>query len=261
MDEGEKDPPKNPNEKGLDLDSIIDTYDNWQLVIADLMKKKTELSEETKNVRRDTERLERKNTELERTVADLQGMIDTLHKQLHTVCDLEENIRKGKEEIKRKTNELCDAKSEANAQKINHAKLIEKIQAEHSQERNELTETFNKEKNMEIDKLREIIEQKNDEIYRMQQKVDKINGEKESEILRISMDYESKLSKLKQKTIPPTQSNSSNQEIFRKKLLHLKTEYDREVNHLKYTISDLQEKLASQANTSRMSSSGKKRKN
>ncbi|XP_069136046.1 coiled-coil domain-containing protein 152-like [Argopecten irradians] len=263
MEEGDKSSAKSHNKKCLELDCIIDTFDNWQLAIVELVKRKSELSEEAKNVKADKERLERKIVELEKSVSDLQGMIDTLHKQLHTVCDMDENIRKGQAELRNKITELHEAKSELHTEKIKHSKLMEEMLEKHSEEKSKLIDSMNKEKKEEVGKLYQIIEQKNDEICEMQQKLNKSINDKESEILKMSMDYENKLSKLKQKTsIPPAQSSSSNQEIFRKKLQHLKTEYEREINHLKYAVSDLQEKLASQGNTGRItvSSDGKKRR-
>lgn len=250
------------SEQCVELDSIVETFDKWQLIISDLTKRKTELTEEIKTLKTDKERIFRKNNELEKNIGDLQRMIDTLHKQLHTMCDMEEDITKGQTEIQSKTKDLSDARLEIYTQKMKHNEQMEKLKQENVEEISRITKELTEEKNTEIEKLQESMEQKNYEIYHLQEKLEKSFTEKESEILKLSVDHENKLAKLKQKTsVAPAQSSSANQEIFRKKLQHLKTEYDREVNHLKYTISDLQEKLASQGNMGRMTlSSGKKRR-
>ena len=89
--------------------------------------------------------------------------------------------------------------------------------------------------------------------------------EAEAEVVRISMEYETKLTKLRQKVPSSNTNNSStNQEIFRMKLQHIKNEHDREVRLLRERISELEEKknisLPQGGNRMTFTSNNKKRR-
>jgi hypothetical protein len=81
----------------------------------------------------------------------------------------------------------------------------------------------------------------------------------------ILFQYDSKLLKLQKQTsrVQQNAAASSNQEIFRKKLQHAKSEYESEISGLKRTISDL-ENQASRSGAANSSKTGplqlKKRK-
>lgn len=95
----------------------------------------------------------------------------------------------------------------------------------------------------------EIIQQKNQELKELEVLLKKQDIDHKAEMTHQSMEWEEKLSKLKQK-IEQKQtkmSSSNNQEIFRMKFLNLKQEYDVEMKKLQQVIQTLEERLRSRS--------------
>ncbi|XP_076463177.1 uncharacterized protein LOC143295391 [Babylonia areolata] len=105
-----------------------------------------------------------------------------------------------------------------------------------------------REKEAESERQRMVrqLEEKNQMIVQLQEAIAKAKKEKEDEITVLSMEYENKLAKIQRQKSQILQNaqQSTNQDIFRKKLTHLKKTHEEEVCRLKQHIAQLQSQAA-----------------
>jgi len=230
-----------------DLDVIMESFDKWQNVIASLMKERSTLLEEIKIMTNAKDKLSAKNLELEQTVNSLHGTLHGHHQKLHMVCDLEEQNRNLKQAVDTKEQELATMKSAMMTRINEHADIMQNLDQYHKDVTETLRSQLQEEAGVTIQHLQGLLDQGKEEINNLQKKIDQLEKDKEAEIAKLTMEYENKLTQLKQKTSTAAiqQGGTANQEIYRNKLQHLKGEYDQEVGLLKKTIVELQQKLSS----------------
>lgn len=184
-------------------------------------------------------------TELENDIKDLNTTIDESQKHLHTICDLKQENKTLKDNIDAKNSEMEAMNQSMNTKQSQFEEIKLKLISDHKQtveqQRAELLSNYH----LELAKERANLELKQEEIDELNTKISHIMKENDINIGKITMDYEQKMLKLKHKTAATgaSMSNSSHQEIFRQKLQHQKADYENEIQSLKRTISDLQDKV------------------
>ena len=183
----------------------------------------------------------------------LQKNIDMLHNALNQIDKLGEEKAALKNELaETKANLLAKDEELENVRKSNYSD-IEKLKAQHkstvSDLQNETTQQLdNKAKEFEH-KEKEFqvkLSEKQKEIEDMKQMIEDIKSEKSAEVAVLKMEYENKMVKIqqRQKMVASNQQTSCNQDIYRRKLQHLKSEYDQETNSLREHIRNIEQQLA-----------------
>ncbi|CAG2185672.1 unnamed protein product [Mytilus edulis] len=245
-----------------DLDEFQKSFDHWQNFTESLMKQKSKLVEDVNALSHDKQKLASKNEELENQIDHLQTVLDSTHKSLHRICDVEEENREIKTNLERLKSDIEDSNLKMNEKERQNKRILEEIEIDNEKQKEEVRNSMkilieNEKESYEI-----ALRKKNLEVEELKEKLQASNRESEAEIVRVSMEYESKLAKLRQK-IPSTTAHgsSTNQEIFRMKLQHMKNEYEREVRLLREQVSELEERVTAPPSGNRMTfTSSKKRR-
>ncbi|KAK3084063.1 hypothetical protein FSP39_007471 [Pinctada imbricata] len=250
---------------GCDLDIFCESFDKWQTLTVELSSKNCEFTEKI-------ERLEKqKNEDLARIYElnaenmRLRDSLKQVNKRLDYICDLEEELRKKKGILKEKEDEIASMEKNVEGLKVNHESekrsLLEKQNIERIQTEKDMKDRHEEELNI----LREQLCRKDLEIGELEKRFHEKEEEVRKESMKISMEYEDRISKLKQKIATATSKahGSSNQDIYRMKLQNMKLEYENTIRQLHQTIADLEGRLTNQNRVSASAigaSSGRKRK-
>ena len=229
-----------------DLDMFEDLYESWRTKEETLEYQNKTLSQRIEAYEDMEKTSSVRIADLNKTVELLQASISALHNELN----MAENLGKENNDLKSKLN--------------NHQQEIKSLKAALEEKVGEYsTKLMDKEKehktilqNLEIEHRKQIDElqskqdssfmEKEKEIAELKIKIEEVEKEKQSELIHMSVDYDNKLAKIQRQRAAASlnqQQPSSNQEIFRKKLQHVKSEYEREINLLKEQIASLKTKI------------------
>lgn len=229
-----------------DLDMFEDLYESWRTEEEHLEHQSKTLSQKIETYQEMEKISNAKMTDLNKTVELLQASISALHNDLNMTENLgkENNELKSKldnyqEDIKSLKSEM-EEKLRENSSKLSdreneHKIMIQKLETGY---RKKIDELKSKQDNSFAEKDKEIAE--------LRIKIEEIEKENQSEKIRMSVDYDNKLAKIQRQRAAASlnqQQPSSNQEIFRKKLQHLKSEYERELFLLKEQVASLKTQI------------------
>ncbi|CAC5419292.1 unnamed protein product [Mytilus coruscus] len=245
-----------------DLDDFQKSFDHWQNFTESLMKEKSKLQENVNTLSHDKQKLVSKNEELENQIDHLQTVLDFTHKSLHRICDVEEENREVKANLERLKADIEDSNLKMDEKERQHLRIIEEITIDNEKQKEEVKNSMKILLENENERNEISLRKKNSEVEELKEKLQVSSRESEAEIVRVSMEYEGKLAKLRQKLPSSTAHGSStNQEIFRMKLQHMKNEYEREVRLLKEQVSELEERETAHPGGNRMTfTTSKKRR-
>ncbi|KAL8562260.1 hypothetical protein ACOMHN_037216 [Nucella lapillus] len=90
------------------------------------------------------------------------------------------------------------------------------------------------------------LEERSQDIAQLREDIASAKKEREDEITVLSMEYENKLAKVQRQKSQILQNaqQATNQDIFRKKLTHMKKTHEEETDRLKQQIAQLQTQIA-----------------
>lgn len=193
------------------------------------------------------ELLERKNkeaglhvTDLETAVNCLQTNIDSIQNDLNLVDKLSHENQELKQNLKEERLKYTSLEENHERKCKNFEKQVEDIQEE-------CEKKLLRAKQEAEEKLKEKDNEMTEKLQAKDTEIEKIKKEKHSEISLLTMEFEGKISKLQQQKVAVTmnqqQQSSNNQEIFRKKLHHLKQEYEEKISSLKAQVDGLHSQL------------------
>lgn len=222
--------------------SVFETWNNQNVLM------KSESSELANKV----EIAERKNTDANRRISDLESTVNLLENSIdsiHNDLDLMDKINLENQELKKK---LAENKLQYETLKMGNEEkfktLENQIQTVRDQYDKEIKELKEKTKNQLDEKDSEMQEK----LIEKDNEIEKVKKEKQSEISLLTINFEEKISKLQRQkvavTINKQQQSSNTQEIFRRKLQHLKSDYEAKMNNLKSQVCSLQNQLRHEMN-------------
>ena len=229
-----------------DLDMFEDLYESWQTEEENLEYQSKTLNQKIETYQ-ETEKISNARiTDLNKTVELLQASISALHNDLN----MTENLGKENNELKSKLSnhqqevkslklemeeKLRDFSTKLSDSENEHKMMIQKLETDHRKQLDE----FKSQQDHSF-------EEKDKKIADLKVKIEEVEKEKESEKIRMSVDYDNKLAKIQRQRAAASlnqQQPSSNQEIFRKKLQHVKSEYEREIFLLKEQVASLKTQI------------------
>lgn len=228
------------------LDVFEDMYESWQTNEENLEYENKSLNQRIESYEELQKISKTKIVDLNKTVELLEASVSALHNELNIV----ENLQRENSDLKSKLNVkeqlMKSLKSELEAKENEYKSKLCNMEKEQKIKIQNL-ETENRRL---IDDLKsqqnDIIKQKNKEVSDLKLRIEEVEKDKQSELVCMSVDYDNKLAKIHRQRAAASlnqQHPSMNQEIFRKKLQHLKSEYEREINSLKEQVASLKSQL------------------
>ena len=235
------------NKSGGNLELFENMFESWRSKEVNLEQDGKTLGQKLENF----EVLEKKNiakiADLNKTVDLLQTSIDVLHNDLGMVEQYHNENAKLKEKLDDKESQVRSLKEQLEQRKKEFKSQFSDVKKEYEIKLHDKEAEHKIQLEKMCSEQNEMILQRDKEIRELKGINERVESEKQAELSRMSLEYENKLSKLqRQKAMASLnqQIPSSHQEIFRKKLQHLKSEHDRETGSLKQQIKSLQSQLA-----------------
>ncbi|KAL3857946.1 hypothetical protein ACJMK2_012571 [Sinanodonta woodiana] len=235
-----------PISQNLDLDECAAEFEKWQEQEQHFHVERIKTLEELEASKAENCILKSQIAELEKSLTMVQGVIQHHHKDCIQLNELENENRELKSKLKEKTSATEQLKKEINSKIVTYEADFKKMEEVHQSTLAKQEISWKSTLETKMEAMTNELHLKSEEVDGLKERINEVEKEKAAEILRLSVDYENKLTKIQRQMTASSmnQQSSSNQEIFRKKLHHMKAEYEREINCLKVTISSLQDKLA-----------------
>ena len=234
-----------PDKPKANIDTFLSMFESWNDQNVSIKSEGSELAQKLEIAETKKRNAEARISDLESTVTCLQSNIDSLHNDL----DLVDKLHTENQELKQKLSD--EDKRYETLQKSSEDKLKaleSEIKYNQGQYDKELLEVHEETKR-KVEKI------DSEMIERLQEKdaeIEKIRKAKQSEVSLLTIDYEDRISKLQRQKVAVTmnqqQQSSNSQEIFRRKLQHLKLEYEEKMSSLKNQVSHLQSQLRQDVN-------------
>ncbi|XP_064649684.1 coiled-coil domain-containing protein 152-like [Lineus longissimus] len=182
------------------------------------------------------------NQQLKNESRKLQEQIDRLHSVLKTRCDVQNENRTLKLELESMIEASAKLTHESAIQFEQLQEQVDQTRKQHKQEIEDLEEVQSAQAAADKATYEQNLEDNKKEIQNLEQRMADMEKEKHSEVVKLRLEYDARLLRLQKQTsrVQQNAAASSNQEIFRKKLQHAKSEYEREICGLRRTISDLE---------------------
>jgi DNA repair exonuclease SbcCD ATPase subunit len=227
-----------------DLLNFSTSFDKWFYSSLTLLKKNSDLTDELEVQRtRNKTCIDKMNN----LTAENEKILETLKRlncKMYVYCDLEEQVATLRKKIETNDKKHLDALEEITQLKKSHHEKEELMRQDHENEQELFKKKFSETLENTIKHYEEVIREKDQQLEEVGEALKKQEENHRAEVTRLTMEWEEKVSKLKQRLQQQAKSDSaSNQEIFRVKFLNLKQEYDAEMRRLQQVIQALEDKL------------------
>ncbi|XP_005282264.2 coiled-coil domain-containing protein 152 [Chrysemys picta bellii] len=178
--------------------------------------------------------------------ATLQNVIKGLRQTIENQC----NLRDENERLKNNTH-LLEEKLKAHEQEYKNQidKLVTEIKNKEEEYKLELTKVhcdMSRKFELKEEEHKEKLEKKELTILDLTRQLRTLDKEKQNEIIKLQIEFNAKLARVQNKTTksyPDTTVLPQN--IYRRKLQHLQEEKNKEIEILRNTIRDLEQRLSS----------------
>ncbi|XP_014770785.1 coiled-coil domain-containing protein 152 [Octopus bimaculoides] len=185
------------------------------------------------------------NGKLENDILKLHELIDGLQKQINILISAEDEVRELKKILVEKNLQIPIIEKELKDTKERHEESLKKLQLEHSRNISEMARSFTEERDEMVNELKQQLEEERDKNKQLQGTLKNQEEKKQNEIVCLKMEFETKMKLLqRQKNQSALSKQSCDQEIFRKKLSHMKEEYEKKISELEQSVSSLEWKLS-----------------
>ncbi|KAK3800098.1 hypothetical protein RRG08_015065 [Elysia crispata] len=213
----------------------ITLYDNWYTQYSDLVDEVDRQKSHIKQLEQSYENTRETNLRLQEECNQLQKTHGQCHQQLHLLCELEDEIRTMKTELLQKEQDLSEKTAQG---KID----IEDLKVSLSKEYEEKIAKIKLECEEKVANIEKMLYDEQAAKAALETQLTNTLKEKDREISRISMEYESKLtqSERQKAQLMQQQQQVLNQDVMRRKMQHMKETHEKELALLKSQISALQ---------------------
>ncbi|KAK6189105.1 hypothetical protein SNE40_005145 [Patella caerulea] len=219
-------------------DLLIETIDSWNNEHQKLVNAFKTLQGKMEVMTHEKEKKDQSNSSLINETEDFLESVKNSQPLLQRINNLDEENERLKENVSKLQYQVENLKKEKSEFEEETHKGIMKQEKIHQDEVKYLKDLFNLEAHQNEMSTKEKINKYEKEIQDLQQKNNQLQASKEAELTHLSMEYENQLAKIHRQKLQnqQNQSNSGNQEIFRKKLQHMKEEYEGEIRRLKQAL-------------------------
>ncbi|KAI0223156.1 hypothetical protein LSAT2_025622 [Lamellibrachia satsuma] len=235
--------------KQVDLDEFLQEFNSWQKHLRDTSKENTRLLEKQDAQQKHIACCEANEMNLKQELIKSMEMVNKIQDTLHKRCNLEDENCKLQENISSMKEDTAALTKNYEYKLLELENKIEDLKSAHTNNIEQLENSHQAQAELEKASLNETIEEHKQQIVELQRQASDQEKERQAELVKLRLEYDAKLLRLQKQRDRSqqhtAQMSGANQDIFRKKLQHLKVESEREVASLKRTIADLQQKLAS----------------
>ena len=114
-----------------DLDNFCMSFDSWQNITFGLSEENTELKDNIESMKKENLELINQLNDIVKDNERIMVCHDQMLKKLNYICELETDLRKLKETIALKDEEICQMKAASNKARLQHESEIKKIRDDH----------------------------------------------------------------------------------------------------------------------------------
>ena len=233
-----------------ELSKLVSDFSVWQETTSTLQKENADLQKELKSTQKKVHNLGESFEASNAEVKQLRAIVDKLHDILSKRYDFEgENLRLKKElaNMQKKASQLEDTHC------CQMAEAMENLQALSSKHKAEMAAA----QRLALQQLQQACQAKDketqekiDEIKLLQREKSELERAKHTDIVKLRLECDAKMLKLQKQQqqqqseqVQNSHSASSSNEIFRKKLQHLKAESEKEKAFLRSRVEELESLL------------------
>ncbi|XP_053151282.1 coiled-coil domain-containing protein 152 isoform X4 [Hemicordylus capensis] len=179
--------------------------------------------------------------------ATLQNMIKGLQQTIENLCHLRDENERLKNTVHISEKTLKTHEQEYKNQIDRLMREIESKGKEHKLEQRKIYCDMNKKIETMEEEHKQLIEKKDLEILELTRQLRDQEKEKQNEIIKLQIEFNEKLVRIQNKAPKPYPAPTAlplHQSIYRRKLQHLQEEKNKEIEVLRNTIRDLEQKLS-----------------
>ncbi|XP_064605471.1 kinesin-like protein KIF15 [Liolophura sinensis] len=249
----------------VEVEMVLKQFDHWQQAVMSLQRTRSDLMDKLAAKGKENQELQQRNVKLRQELTDMHEAIDGIQKQLQYICTLQDDVETLKSKLHLEKHKTDDLNKKVADMQEQHEQEIVELKEKHNTDMQTAVESSKAEGHLLIDKLNRALSERDITINGLHGQLQQAESEKQAEVVRITMEFESKIAKLQRQKLQScsaAQSSAAAQEIFRKKLQFMKAESEKEISALKQTIAELRQKVTNlQREPTKLSLSiGKKRR-
>ncbi|XP_060617428.2 coiled-coil domain-containing protein 152 [Anolis sagrei] len=228
----------------VNLDKLVEDFSHIEMKISELHGKNNLLNLQLDKTHKLLTISQSKEFSAKEECAALQTVIKGLQQTIENQC----NLRDENETLKN-TVHILEKKLKAHEQE--HKNMVDRLfkqmeskAEEYKREQRKLHCDVNKKLEAKDEEHKQLIQKKDMEILEITSKLRAQEKEKQNEIIKMQIEFNAKIARLQTKTPKPYPSPTAlPQTIFRRKLQHLEEEKNKEIEFLRNTIKDLEQRL------------------
>ncbi|XP_048360300.1 coiled-coil domain-containing protein 152 [Sphaerodactylus townsendi] len=229
----------------VNLDKLLDDFSHIEKKISELHAENNLLTLQLEKANKMLTITQSQEKSAKEECAILQNMV----KRLQQAIENQHNVRDENERLK---NTACmleekvkSCKQEYESQLDRLVKELESKEEEHKFEQKNTRCEMNKRLETKEEEHKQLIEKKDLEISELTRQLRVQEKEKQNEIIKLQIEFDAKLTQLQKRT-PKSRPDPSAlpQNIYRRKLQHFQEEKNKEIEALRNTIRDLEQRLS-----------------
>ncbi|XP_008101042.1 coiled-coil domain-containing protein 152 [Anolis carolinensis] len=228
----------------VNLDKLVEDFSHIEMKISELHGKNNLLNLQLDKTHKFLSISQSKEISAKEECATLQTVIKGLQQTIENQC----NLRDENERLKN-TAHMLEEKLKAHEQE--HKNMVDRLfrqmeskAEEYKREQRKLHCDVNKKLEAKDEEHNQLIQKKDKEILEITSQLRAQEREKQNEIIKLQIEFNAKIARLQTKTPKPYPSPTVlPQTIFRRKLQHLEEEKNKEIEFLRNTIKDLEQRL------------------
>ncbi|XP_074851710.1 coiled-coil domain-containing protein 152 [Carettochelys insculpta] len=230
----------------VNFDKLLDDFSMIEKKILEINGKNNLLDLQLEKCNRLLALSQSREDSLKEEYAKLQNVIKGLQQTIKNQCDLRDENERLKNNI-----QLLEEKLNAHEQEYTNQieKLVTEIKNKEEEYKMQLTKVhcdMRRKSELKEEEHKEELKQKELTILDLTRQLRALDKEKQNEIIKLQIEFNAKLARIQNKTTksyPDTTVLPQN--IYRRKLQHLQEEKNKEIEILRNTIRDLEQRLSS----------------
>ncbi|XP_053151280.1 coiled-coil domain-containing protein 152 isoform X3 [Hemicordylus capensis] len=231
----------------VNLDKLLESFSQIEKKIAELHGENNLLSLQLDKTKRLLTISQSKEGSAQEECATLQNMIKGLQQTIENLCHLRDENERLKNTVHISEKTLKTHEQEYKNQIDRLMREIESKGKEHKLEQRKIYCDMNKKIETMEEEHKQLIEKKDLEILELTRQLRDQEKEKQNEIIKLQIEFNEKLVRIQNKAPKPYPAPTAlplHQSIYRRKLQHLQEEKNKEIEVLRNTIRDLEQKLS-----------------
>ncbi|XP_032531058.1 coiled-coil domain-containing protein 152 isoform X2 [Chiroxiphia lanceolata] len=228
----------------VNLDKLLDDFSEIEKKISEINEANNLLIHQLEKCNRLLTLSQSKEESIKEECTTLQNVISGLTQTIESQCNVKDENDRLKDTIHTLEDKLKASEEEYKDQIEKLMKEIKNKEDDHKLEITQLNCDIRKKFEVKEMEYREEREKKELEILELTRQLKIQNEEKQNEIIKLQIEFNAKLARAQDKTTKSfSDASVLPQSIYRRKLQHLQEEKNKEIEFLRNTIKDLEQRL------------------